>query len=340
MRTLTAFMVISVTALGGFVAAQAPTARHNRVIALLEQKQPVFGLYAPSNRRFPGGPPGAARPAGTPAPAEAPPKSPAELAKEAAAYKLSDFVFDGSMEGDFAKAYPAFAAFAKELAGAGILSRTPYLHLTQPMIVKAPELHPDLAATQASIGKQLNLGVSGVMLVTVETADEARAGIAAMRFKSKGGVRPDDVGTAPAVWGMSEAEYRQKADVWPLNPRGELINWTIVESKKGLANLKEIAAVPGIGVLWPGAGTLRGVFSTTTPGGERKVDMEAWEAAIQQVLAACKANQLACGFPANATDIETRMKQGFNVFVMNWGDAGFKTVEMGRKIAGRSDATR
>ena len=36
-----------------------------------------------------------------------------------------------------------------------------------------------------------------------------------------------------------------------------------------------------------------------------------------------------------ANDIELRMKQGFSVFVMNWGDAGFKTVEIGRKAAGR-----
>lgn len=333
MRTLSTFMVLSVIVLAGLVGAQAPKARHNRVIALLEQKQPVFGLYAPSNRRFPGAP-------GVPAAPEVAPKSPAELARQAADYKLSDFVFDGSMEGDFDQAYGLFAEFAKGLTAAGVLSRTPALHLTHPMIVKSPELRPDLAATQVAIGKQLNLGVSGVMLVTVETAAEARAGIAAMRFKSKGGTRSDDVGQAPAVWGMSEAEYRQKADVWPLNPVGELINWTIVESTKGLENLKEIAAVPGIGVLWPGAGTLRGVFTTTAASGVRTVDMVAWEAAIQQVLGACQANKIACGFPANASDIETRITQGFNVFVMNWGDAGFKTVEAGRRLAGRRDGTQ
>ena len=38
-----------------------------------------------------------------------------------------------------------------------------------------------------------------------------------------------------------------------------------------------------------------------------------------------------CGFPATANDIELRMKQGFSVFVMNWGDAGFRRVEIGRK---------
>ena len=93
---------------------------------------------------------------------------------------------------------------------------------------------------------------------------------------------------APGVWGMSDPEYRQKADLWPLNPDGELINWTIVESKEGLAHVREIAAVKGIGVLWPGAGTLRGVFSTTNAAGERVVDTAAHENAIQQVLAACK----------------------------------------------------
>ncbi len=106
------------------------------------------------------------------------------------------------------------------------------------------------------------------MFVGVESAAEVKAGLAAMRFKSKGGTRPEDVGSAPAFWGMSEKEYKEKADLWPLNPNGELVNWTIVESKEGLAHVREIAAVKGIGVLWPGAGTLRGVFSTQQPDGD------------------------------------------------------------------------
>jgi 4-hydroxy-2-oxoheptanedioate aldolase len=174
------------------------------------------------------------------------------------------------------------------------------------------------------------------MFVEVESAEEVRAGLAAMRFKSKGGTRSDDVGSAPAYWGMSEEAYKQKADLWPLNPDGELINWTIVESRAGLAHLREIAAVKGIGVLWPGAGTLRGVFSSTNAAGERVLDASGWEHAIEQVLAACKEFKVPCGFPATANDIELRMKQGFSVFVMNWGDAGFKAVEIGRAAAGRT----
>jgi 4-hydroxy-2-oxoheptanedioate aldolase len=134
---------------------------------------------------------------------------------------------------------------------------------------------------------------------------------------------------------MSEKEYKEKADLWPLNPDGELVNWTIIESKAGLEKVREIAAVKGIGVLWPGAGTLRGLFSTEQPDGTRKLDEAAWEASIQKVLAACKEFHVPCGYPATPNDIEMRMKQGFSVFVMNWGDPGFKAIEIGKKAAGR-----
>lgn len=321
---------------GGLLLAQAGgAARLNPMITLLEQKQPVFGLYAPSNRRFPGPRPGA--PAGAPpAPVDtAPAKSPAELAADALAYAPSDFIFDGSMEGNYDRAYADYAAFVNGIATQGLFTRTPSLRLRKPLIVKTPEIAPDPAVAARRIGAQLDLGVSGIMFVDVQSAAEVRAGLAAMRFASKGGTRPDAVGTAPALWGMSEADYREKADLWPLNPKGELVNWTIIESREGLAHVREIAAVPGIGVLWPGAGTLRQVFTTTSPSGARVFDEQGWEAAIQQVLSACKEFKVACGFPANATDIERRMQQGFSVFVMNWGDAGFRTVELGRAKAGR-----
>jgi 4-hydroxy-2-oxoheptanedioate aldolase len=134
---------------------------------------------------------------------------------------------------------------------------------------------------------------------------------------------------------MTDKEYREKADVWPLNPKGELVNFTIVETKEGLAKVREIAAVKGIGVLLPGAGTLRGVFTATDATGQRVFDEKAWEASIQQVLAACKEFNVPCGYPARSTDIEMRMKQGFSVFVIGWGDDGFKAVDLGRKAAGR-----
>jgi hypothetical protein len=94
--------------------------------------------------------------------------------------------------------------------------------------------------------------------------------------------------------------------------------------------------VKGVGVLWPGAGTLRGLFTTTAPSGERQFDEQGWEKAIQSVLAACKEFNVACGYPANANDIELRMKQGFSVFVMQWGEPGFKAVQIGRTASNRA----
>jgi 2-keto-3-deoxy-L-rhamnonate aldolase RhmA len=313
------------------LVAQTTKQRLNPVIELLEQKKPVFGLYAPSNRR--GMRPGAP---GAPAPAaatEVAQKTPAQLAAEAVAYQRTDFLFDGSMEGGLQRALPAFTELMSGLQSAGAYNKASR-RLTHPMIVKTPEL--DEPTIHTDIATQLNLGVSGLMLPKAESAAQVQKAIAAMRFKANGGTRPDAVGSAPAFWGMTEAEYKAKADVWPLNPNGELINWTIIESKEGLAKVREIAAVKGIGVLWPGAGTLRGLFTTTTAAGERQFDEKGWEAAIQSVLAACKEFNVACGYPASATDIETRMKQGFSVFVMQWGEGGFKAVDAGRKASNRA----
>lgn len=330
MRVRSILLLAALTFPGGTAAAQSsPQPRRlNPMIELLEQKRPVFGVYAPANRR-----PGRG---GAPAPDATPPKTPAQLAQEALAYKSADFLFDGTMEGAYDRAYPVFAQFAKALGEAGVLERTPSPRLTHPLVVKMHEIAPDPAIAAEHIGQQLDLGVSAVVFVGVESPDEVKAGIAAMRFRSNGGTRPDAVGSAPALWGMSESAYREKADVWPLNPQGELLNWVIVESKEGLARIREIAAVPGIGVLTPGAGTLRGVFTTTDANGQRTFDEAGWEAAIQQVLSACQEFRLACAYPATPNDIEKRMRQGFSVFIMNWGEPGFQAVEIGRRAAGRS----
>lgn len=319
-------MVAGLAALSTPVYAQSK-GHLNPIIELLEKKQPVFGLYAPANRRV--------RPGETAPPNAEPPKAPAQLARDALENHTGDYVFDGSMEGNYDGAFPTFAEFMKGLQAAGTVQTTPFLRLHHPVIVKTPEIAPDIAKATERISRQLNLGVSGIVFVTAESPEEVRAGLAAMRFKSRGGTRPDDVGSAPAVWGMSEKEYREKADLWPLNPNGELVNFTIVESKAGLARVREIAAVKGIGVLFPGAGTLRGVFSSTDASGQRVLDEKAWEGAIQQVLAACKEFSVPCGCPANANDIEMRMQQGFSVFVIGWGEQGFKAVDIGRKVAGR-----
>ena len=294
-----------------FVAGGDAQTKHlNPMVDLLAAKKPVFGLYTPRAGR------GAA------------PRPPADVAKEALAYEAGDILFSGDMERNFDAGYATFSQLVGEMA------KSPD-RLKHPLVTKIPKIGTDSAKATDYISRQLNLGVSTVVFVDVESAEEVKQGLAAMRFKSKGGTRPEEVGTAPAYWGISEQAYRSKADLWPIDPQGELVNWSIVESKEGLAKVREIAAVKGIGVLFPGAGTLRGVFTTTDQNGQRIFDSEGWENAIQQVLAACKEFNIACGYPATETDIELRMKQGFSVFIINWGEAGFRAVDKGRKAAGR-----
>ena len=255
---------------GGFITATlaSQSGTHlNRVIDLLAAHKPVFGVYAPRNPRT--------RPGAT-VPDTARLKTPTELAKDALGYMRADYVFDGSTEGDYDRAFPAFSEFAKGIAegGGGMIERNGATRFHHPLIVKVHEIAPDPAKATQHIGDQLNLGVSGVVFVGVE-------------------------------------------------------------SKAGLARVREIAAVQGIGVLFPGAGTLRGVFTTTDANGQRVFDEKGWEAAIQQVLAACKEFNVPCGYPATANDIEARMQQGFSVFVINWGEQGFKAVDIGRRVGNR-----
>jgi 4-hydroxy-2-oxoheptanedioate aldolase len=307
--------MIVVSLAGGIVMGQAKRRqRLNPMIDLLEQKKPIFGLYMPREMS-------------------------AASAKLALDNHQIDYLFSGG-------APQGFPEFVKGLAAGGVL-RQAERRLSHPIMLKIHKIAEDPARAQTETSEQLNLGTSGQMFVEVESAGEVQKGLAMMRFKSKGGTRPDTVGSAPAYWGMTEQEYRNRADVWPLNPDGELVNWTIIESKEGLAHTREIAAVKGIGVLWPGAGTLGGVFSKTGPDGKPLLDANgrrvrddvAWENSIQQVLAACKEFNVPCGYPATVDNIEMRLKQGFSVFVISsdWtpDNAGFKAVQLGRKVAGR-----
>jgi 4-hydroxy-2-oxoheptanedioate aldolase len=310
--------------------AQGAPGRLNPMIALHEQGKPVFGISHPAiNAGRGGGGGGRGAAAGTPAAAPTPPPAPpvlADVARETAAYKLGDYMYTSG-------ASERFFEYMRELRAQGASMKT------HPFMSKVPRFAADPQRATAAIHNQLNAGQVGIMMVEVSSADELRQGIAAMRFVSKGGTRPEtNLAQAAAYWGLTEEQYKQKADVWPLNPNGELIVWAIIESPEGLANLREIAAVPGLGVLWAGAGTLGGVFSTTNAQGQRVRDQAGFDAAVASILSACREFRVACGYPAsNPTDIERLMAQGWNTFVMqSWGDAGREAVLAGRRLSQRA----
>ena len=326
--SLALVLVLSVLALA---VTTAQPRRLNPMIALHEKRLPVFGITHPAivaGRGGRGGGQGTSldgNGASTTPPA---PPSLIDAARETVAYKFADFEYNSYTSANAERFMGYMAAI---LAAGGSMS-------SHAFISKVPIIHSNPAAATARIIEQLNVGHAGVVLQEVESADEVRTALAAMRFKSKGGLRPDDgIGLAAAYWRLSEAEYREKADPWPLNKNGELVLWVIIESKKGIANVREIAAVPGVTVLTVGAGTLGGVFSATGPDGTRVRDQAGFEAGVAAVLAACKEFKLPCSYPANdPSEIEKLMAQGFSVFTMQARNAaGFDAIAAGRRLSGR-----
>jgi len=239
-----------------------------------------------------------------------------DVARETVDYTRADFLFtQGTSE--------TFLKYIDEIKKAG-----GSMH-THPFTAKIGIWHANPTRSNEAIIRQLNAGHVNVNAEQVESAQEVRDVIKAMRFASAGGTRPDTgLAAAAAYWGLTVAQYKQKADVWPLNKRGELFLSVIIESKEGIAHAREIAAEPGVGQIFVGYGTLGGVFRDDLPGRE---------AASAQILAACKEYKVPCGFPTNnPAEMEQRMKEGWSVFIMQRRDsAGFGAVEMGRKMAKR-----
>lgn len=295
--------------------------RMNQMIPLLEQGLPIFGVSHPAyvvNARR-----GAAAD-------EPPPEQPdlAVAAREMMAYERGDYEWN-NYSPTSAEQYRAFMA---AIVAAGGSARS------HPFAAKIPIMHDDPEGTTARMIDQLNDGQVMVVMQEVETVEELEQAVAGMRFASKGGIRPEQgFERAAAYWGMSESEYLEKADVWPLNPNGELLINVIIESVGGVANAAAIAAHPAVAVVSAGAGTMGRVYSSTNADGETVRDDASFDAAVAQILAACKAANKSCAYPVNnSAEVESFMADGWDFFILqSRNQDAFDAVEAGHRIAGR-----
>ncbi|HCQ01580.1 MAG TPA: hypothetical protein DIT99_13200, partial [Candidatus Latescibacteria bacterium] len=92
-------------------------------------------------------------------------------------------------------------------------------------------------------------GVHGILLCHAETAGAVQAFVESARFPFQTLGVGDQLGVGqrgaggqgePAkIWGISSDEYLEKADVWPLNPDGELMLGLKIENKRALANAED-----------------------------------------------------------------------------------------------------
>ena len=103
------------------------------------------------------------------------------------------------------------------------------------------------------------------MFPHISTVEEAANAVGACRYprlKSAAnyepvGIRGDGPTAAARYWGVSQQEYYQKADVWPLNPQGEIFCILQIEDTRGVENLDAmLTKVKGIGAILIGEGDL------------------------------------------------------------------------------------
>ena len=137
---------------------------------------------------------------------------------------------------------------------------TPSGHRTPAVIVTLPVGGIDEATVRANywmVEQVLAAGAHGVLMVHMRTEGAARAFVQAGRYPHA--PRADGIGEglrgsggqglAARMWGISAAEYIEKADAWPHNPDGELLLGFKPEDRDALKVLDRTMAVPGIGMV-------------------------------------------------------------------------------------------
>jgi 4-hydroxy-2-oxoheptanedioate aldolase len=156
-----------------------------------------------------------------------------------------------------------------------------------------------------SIGGALDLGAQMVIVPMVNNADEARRAVAAFRYpprgnRSAGPVRPQH------VMGGSPKELEAAACV------------LMVETKDGLANVDEIASVPGVDAIYIGPGDLAlGLGMGWDSDSRSKSENEAHAAAVEAIRKACERHGVAPGI--HVGDAETSFRyaeQGFKLITV------------------------
>jgi len=131
-------------------------------------------------------------------------------------------------------------------------------HRTPTVVAELPTDGTDEMVMRANawmIKQVLAQGVHGILLCHTESPGAVRVLVESSRFSfQKLAVAKTGQGrrghggqeTAAPIWGISPQEYLLRADVWPLNPQGEIILGVKVENLRGLSRVEEVLAVPGI----------------------------------------------------------------------------------------------
>ena len=197
-----------------------------------------------------------------------------------------------------------------------------------PPVTPVLRVSPDGSGPFGWFVKQgLSLGLANVVVPQIDTKEQALNLVTAMRYPPQRGAKYPEPrgkrsmgpGRAAAYWGVSQEEYMRKADVWPLNPDGELLAIMMIETKAGVDNIEEILSVPGTGAVLVGPYDL-GMSLGVGPPVEGKVPPET-EAEIQKVRSACMAVEtVICGIAGvDVSDRDRRVEEGWHMIQLIGG---------------------
>src|SRR5579862_1781851 len=112
-----------------------------------------------------------------------------------------------------------------------------------PAVTPFVRIPPNGGESNQWIAKQvLDSGVYGVIWPHVSTVEDARNAVVACRYPrpssaplyEPAGQRGDAPGAAARYWGLSQPEYYERADVWPLAPEGELVVVVMCEEARAI----------------------------------------------------------------------------------------------------------
>ncbi len=193
----------------------------------------------------------------------------------------------------------------------------------QPMaapIVRIPAYGYELAGNRWMVRQALEAGAMGIISPKIDNVEQALILIQSMRFpqlKDSKYPKPNGErgGGGPGqLWGLKPPrDYATAADVWPLNPDGELLAFPMIESVEGVENLAAILDVPGVGGIVAGPNDL----AATHGYAQTDYDNPAVVAVMQRIGAICKAKKKACATnPFKSLEREEQYrKMGFNIFI-------------------------
>jgi 4-hydroxy-2-oxoheptanedioate aldolase len=165
-----------------------------------------------------------------------------------------------------------------------------------------------------------DLGVYGIIWPHISTVEEAYNAVAACRYPrlksaplyEPAGIRGDGPTQAVRYWGVPQQDYYERADVWPLNSKGELFVILMMEDTKGIENLPDILKkVPGIGAILIGEGDLSQELGY--PRQYEHPEVLKWMARVVQT---CKEHNVVVGHPhVEAGNCERILKEGYRLLM-------------------------